>query len=174
MSSTATQKKQNRWIVVLSIAIPLVVALLFGVKIPGAKPLTFLPPIYATINGITAILLITALWMIKTGKRNWHERLMKTCLILSALFLILYIAYHSTSTPTRYGGVGALRYFYYFTLISHILLSIAVIPLVLITYVRALGAQFDKHRKLAKIAFPLWLYVAVSGVGVYLLIAPYY
>ncbi len=167
-------KKQNRWIVVLSIVIPLAVALLFGIKIPNAKPLTFLPPIYATINGITAILLLTALWMIKTGKRKWHERLMKSCLILSALFLILYIAYHSTSNPTRYGGVGALRYFYYFTLISHILLSIAVIPLVLITYIRALGAQFDKHRKLAKIAFPLWLYVTVSGVAVYLLIAPYY
>lgn len=86
----------------------------------------------------------------------------------------MYIAYHMTTDSTSYGGGGVLRYVYFFILLSHILLSIAVIPLVLITYVRALAERFDKHKKIAKITFPIWLYVAVTGVIVYLMIAPYY
>ena len=86
----------------------------------------------------------------------------------------MYIAYHMTTDSTSYGGEGVLRYVYFFILLSHILLSIAVIPLVLITYVRALAQRFDKHKKIAKITFPIWLYVAVTGVIVYLMIAPYY
>jgi len=168
------EKKYNRWIVLLSIAIPLVVAILFGVKIPNVKPLSFLPPIYATINGITAIVLIGAVIAIKKGKRRLHERLMKTCIALSISFLGMYIAYHMTSDSTPYGGEGTLRYVYFIILISHILLSIGIIPLVLITYVRALSKRFDKHKKIAKITFPIWLYVAITGVVVYLMIAPYY
>lgn len=174
MNNTAAEKKYNRWIVILSIAIPLVVALLFGVKIPNAKPLTFLPPIYASINGITALLLIIGVRMIVTGKRKTHERLMKTCIGLSVAFLAMYMAYHMTSDATPFGGEGAIRYVYYFVLISHIVLSVGVIPLVLITYVRALAQRFDRHKKIAKITFPIWLYVAVSGVVVYLMISPYY
>ena len=86
----------------------------------------------------------------------------------------MYVAYHMTADSTKYGGEGMLKYAYFFILISHILLSIAIIPLVLITYVRALAQQFDQHKKLAKITFPIWLYVAVTGVVVYLMIAPYY
>lgn len=174
MNTSSTEKKYNRWIVILSISIPLVVAVLFGVKIPNVAPLSFLPPIYATINGVTALLLIIAVWMIKNGKRKSHEFLMKTCIGLSAAFLLMYIAYHMTSASTSYGGEGIIKYFYYAILISHILLSIGVIPLVLITYVRALAKRFDKHKKIARITFPLWLYVAVSGVIVYLMISPYY
>ncbi len=174
MSTTPVKKKYNRWIIVLSIAIPLLVAMLFRVKIPNAIPLTFLPPIYATINGITAVLLVVAVWMIKNKKRKTHELLMKLCIGLSALFLIMYLAYHMTSEATTYGGEGTIKYVYYFILISHILLSVGVIPLVLITYVRALAQRFDRHKKIARITFPLWLYVAVSGVLVYLMISPYY
>ena len=137
-------------------------------------PLRFLPPIYATINGITAILLIWAVLAIKKGNRSLHENLMKTAIGCSLAFLVMYIAYHMTTDSTSYGGEGVLRYVYFFILLSHILLSIAVIPLVLITYVRALAQRFDKHKKIAKITFPIWLDVAVTGVIVYLMIAPYY
>jgi putative membrane protein len=167
------EKKYKPWVVVLSIIIPLAVAVLFSVKIEGYDT-SFLPPIYATINAITAVLLIAGVFSIKNKKIALHKRLMSTAIVFSALFLVLYIIYHSTSDSTPYGGEGAIRYFYFALLISHILLSIVIIPLVLITYVRALAERFDKHRKIAKITFPLWLYVAVSGVVVYLMISPYY
>jgi putative membrane protein len=164
----------NKLITIISILLPLAVAALFGVRIPNVEPLSFLPPIYASVNGLTAILLVLAVVAIKKGNRILHERLMKTSLVFSMLFLVMYIAYHMTSDPTPFGGEGAIKFLYYFILISHIILSIAIIPLVLITYVRTLSNQFDKHKKIAKITFPLWLYVAVSGVVVYLMISPYY
>ena len=187
----------NKLIVAVSILVPVVVALLLFIKwendelifnmrmpnydpiilldnLPIVKPLTFLPPIYASINGLTAILLIISVQLIKKKKRKLHELLMKICIGLSLLFLVMYIAYHMTSDPTPYGGEGAIKYVYFFILISHILLSIAVIPFVLITYVRAITNDIVLHKKIAKITFPLWLYVAVTGVIVYLMISPYY
>lgn len=178
MEYSSVEKKYNKWIVVLSIAIPVVVAILFGVNLRklgyDVKPLSFLPPIYATINGLTALVLIVAVWAIKNGKQKLHENLMKFAIGLSVAFLAMYVAYHMTSDSTKFGGEGAIKYIYFFILITHILLSIAIIPLVLITYVRALAQKFDKHRKIAKITFPLWLYVAITGVVVYLMISPYY
>lgn len=168
-----TTKKYNKWIVVLSVAIPLLVAVLFKVKIDIELPV-FLPPIYASINAITAVLLMVAVWAIKNGKRILHERLMKTAIMCSVIFLVLYVLYHMTSDSTKYGGEGTVKYIYLFILLTHILLSIIVIPFVLITYVRAITGNFEKHKKIAKFTFPLWLYVAVSGVVVYLMISPYY
>ncbi|MDM9630438.1 DUF420 domain-containing protein [Robiginitalea aurantiaca] len=168
------ERQLNRWITVLSIAIPLVVVILFEVRIPGVEPLGFLPPIYASINGVTAILLLAALWAIKNGRQQLHQRLMTTCIGLSLLFLMMYVAYHMTSDSTSYGGDDWLRYVYFFILISHILLSIIVIPLVLRTYAKAYLRDFAGHRKMARITFPIWLYVAISGVVVYLMISPYY
>lgn len=173
-SASLDNKKYNRWIWVLSIVIPLAVAVLFSVRIPGVERLGFLPPIYASINALTAILLIAAVMAIKKGNRKTHEKLMKTCIVLSVLFLLMYVTYHMTSDSTSYGGEGVMRYIYFFVLISHIFLSIGVIPFVLITYVRALTGNFEAHRKIAKITFPIWLYVAVTGVIVYLMISPYY
>ncbi|MFN3640963.1 MAG: DUF420 domain-containing protein [Flavobacterium sp.] len=174
----AIEKKFNGLIIILSIVIPVVVAILFGVKLKdygvNVEPLTFLPPIYASINGITALLLITAVVAIKKGNRKLHERLMQTAIACSVVFLVMYVAYHMTSDSTPFGGEGTIRTIYFFILISHILLSIIVIPLVLFTYVKALAERFDKHKKLAKITFPIWLYVAVTGVVVYIMIAPYY
>lgn len=172
--NTSEEKKYNRLIWILSIVIPVAVAVLFGVKIPGVERLGFLPPIYATINGITALVLILAVVQIKKGNRKYHERLMKMAMMLSVLFLLLYIAYHMTSDSTKYGGEGAIMYVYYFVLITHIVLSIVVIPFVLITFVRGISGEFKRHKKIAKITFPLWLYVAISGVIVYLMISPYY
>lgn len=172
------EKKYNKWIIVLSIVVPLLVALLFGVNLRklgyDVKPLSFLPPIYATINGITAIVLIVAVLAIKNGKQKLHENLMKLAISLSVLFLGMYVAYHMTSDSTKFGGEGVVKYIYYFILITHILLSVIIIPFVLVTYVRALSKRFDKHKKIARITFPLWLYVAVTGVIVYLMISPYY
>lgn len=167
------EKKYRPLIIALSIVIPLVVAALFSVKIEGYDT-SFLPPIYATINGITAILLVWAVAAVKKGNRKLHERLMKVAIGCSVAFLLLYVVYHSTSESTAFGGEGAIRILYFFLLISHILLSIAIIPLVLITYVRAWAERFDKHKRIAKIAFPIWLYVAISGVVVYFMISPYY
>lgn len=171
---TQEEKKYSKWIVILSIVIPLVVAALFGIKIPNVEPLTFLPPIYATINGITAIVLLLAFWAIKNKKIALHERLMKTAILFSVTFLIMYVAYHMTSESTKFGGEGIIKYFYYVVLITHILLSIIVIPFVLITYVRAITKNFERHKKIARITLPLWLFVAISGVIVFLMISPYY
>ena len=175
MNTTNTiEKKYNIWIVLLSVAIPLVVAILFFVKIPNATPLPFLPPIYAAINGLTAVLLVLAVIAVKQRKLKLHEYLMKAAIGCSLLFLVMYVAYHMTTPSTKFGGEGNVKYLYYFILITHILLSIAIIPMVLITYVRALAERFDRHKKIAKITFPLWLYVAITGVVVYLMISPYY
>ena len=169
-----SERKYNKLIVVLSIAIPIVVAALFGIKIPNVEPLTFLPPIYAFINALTAVVLVTAFWAISNKKIKLHQRLMQFAIGLSVLFLAMYVAYHMTSDTTKYGGEGFLKYAYYIILITHIILSIAVIPFVLITYVRAITNNFEKHKKIARITFPLWLYVAVSGVLVFIMISPYY
>lgn len=168
------EKKFNRLITVVSVLVPIVVALLFGVKIPNVERLGFLPPIYASINALTAVLLVIAVWAIKNGKRDLHQKLMTTCIGLSLIFLVLYILYHMTSESTAFGGEGMVRYVYFFILISHIGLSIIVIPLVLKTYARAYLGKFESHMKLARITFPIWLYVAISGVVVYLMISPYY
>ena len=174
MSQPVSSKKYNRWIWILSVLIPVVVASLFNYRIEGVERLSFLPPIYASINGLTAILLVVAVIQIKKGNRKTHERIMKTCIGLSVLFLLMYIAYHMTADETKFGGEGVIRYVYYFILITHILLSIGVIPFVLVTFVRALRGDFERHRKIARITFPLWLYVAITGVAVYFMISPYY
>lgn len=168
------EKKFNKFITITSIIVPGVVALLFGVKIPNVEPLSFLPPIYASINGLTAVLLIIAVIAIKNGNRKLHQTLMTTCIALSLAFLVMYIGYHMTSDSTKFGGVGTIKYIYYFILITHIILSIAIIPLVLKTYSKAYLQKFQEHKKLAKITFPIWLYVAITGVIVYIMISPYY
>lgn len=178
MENRVLEKRYNRWIIGLSIIIPVIVAALFGVNLRkmgfDVEPLTFLPPIYATINGITALLLMAAFIAIRKKNIALHKVLMTTAIGCSVLFLLLYIAYHMTSDSTPYGGEGTMRLIYFSILISHILLSIVVIPFVLVTYVRGITNNIERHKKIAKITFPLWLYVAVSGVLVYLMISPYY
>ena len=178
MENNSIEQKFNKFIVAVSILIPVVVAALFSVRLKDfglhVEPMTFLPPIYAAINGVTAVVLVSGVIAIKDGNRKLHERLMTSAIMLSVIFLVMYIAYHMTSESTKFGGEGVIRYVYFFILISHIILSIVTVPLVLITYVRTLGERFDRHKKIAKITFPIWLYVAVTGVIVYLMISPYY
>ena len=167
-------KKYTPWVWILSIAIPIVVAILFLIKIPNVEPLTFLPPVYAFINAITAVFLTIAYIAIKRKKIILHERLMKISIGLSVIFLVMYVAYHMTSDPTPYGGEGIIKTVYYFILVSHVILSIGIIPLVLVTYVRAISKLFADHKKIARYTFPIWMYIAVTGVIVYLMISPYY
>lgn len=183
----ALEKKYRPWVIILSIAIPLVVAALFGIKIDGLDT-RFLPPVYATINGLTAVLLVMAVISIKKGNRKRHERLVTMAVFCSVLFLLGYVAYHITSDTTYFGdtnhdgqlsamekaNLGNSALVYYFLLASHIILSIGVIPLVMLTYLKGWSGNLRSHRKLAKVTFPLWLYVAISGVVVYLMINPYY
>ncbi|MGB0932783.1 MAG: DUF420 domain-containing protein [Lishizhenia sp.] len=173
------------WIV--SIAVPIVVALLFGIKIDGFDT-SFLPPIYASINAITALVLVSALYMIKKGNMPAHKRLMQFAIVLSLIFLVCYIIYHITSSSAIYGdtngngileeserlAVGSWRLVYLPLLITHICFSVIVIPLVMISYSFAWAGKFDKHKKWTRFAFPIWFFVAISGVIVYLMISPYY
>ncbi|MCL4122950.1 UNVERIFIED_CONTAM: hypothetical protein GTU68_009600 [Idotea baltica] len=178
MSNLVQEKKYKKIITILSIVIPLAVAALFGVNLRelgfNVEPLTFLPPIYASINGLTAVLLVAAVIAIKKGNKKLHEQLNTVAIGCSLLFLFMYIAYHMTSDSTKFGGEGTIRYIYYFILITHIILSVIVIPFVLTTFMRAKLGKFPEHKKIAKITFPLWLYVAVTGVIVYIMISPYY
>lgn len=189
---STVDKKFNMAIIIVSILIPSVVGLLFTVKLKDfgieTEPMLFLPPIYATINGLTAVLLVVAIIAIKNGNRKLHEKLMTTAIACSVVFLFMYVAYHMTTDSTKFGDinhngvldlgesakVASLRVVYFIILITHILLSVAIIPMVLVSYVRALAERYDAHKKIAKITFPLWLYVALTGVIVYLMISPYY
>lgn len=181
------EQKYKPLVVILSIVIPTVVAVLFNVSVDGVD-LTFLPPIYASINGITALLLILAVISIRKGNHVIHQKLMTAAVICSVLFLVMYVAYHMTSSSTIYGDVdgngersaaerlliGSSYYVYTFILLTHILLSLCVLPLVMMTYLKGWSNNLVSHKKWAKITFPIWLYVAITGVVVYLMISPYY
>lgn len=169
--SETEYKALRKWVIVISIIIPLAVAGLFGIKIEGID-FSFLPPIYAGINAVTAALLISALVAIKQKNLNWHRIFIHTSLVLSVLFLVAYVAYHMTSESTAYKGDYPILY--YSILISHIVLSIVVIPIVLFTYLFAWKGDVVRHKKWTRWAFPIWLYVAVTGVLVYVMISPYY
>jgi putative membrane protein len=178
MNNLAQEQKYKKLITGLSIVIPIAVAALFSINLKkmgfNVEPFPFLPPIYATINGITAITLIAAVVAIKNGNKKLHEQLNTFAIVCSLAFLLMYIAYHITSDSTKFGGEGVIKYVYYFILISHILLSIIIIPLVLTTYMYAKLGDFQRHKKIAKKTFPLWLYVAITGVVIYVMISPYY
>ena len=171
---TDPSRKYRKLITAVSILIPVVVAILFTVRLPNVAPLDFLPPIYASINALTALILVVAYIAILNKKIKLHETLMKIAIGLSLVFLVMYVAYHMTSEPTPFGGKGSIKALYYFILISHIVLSIIVIPLVLHSYVRAYLGDFEAHKRIVKYAFPVWLYVATTGVIVYIMISPYY
>jgi putative membrane protein len=174
------EKRARRFILLVSALIPVVVAILYVLPKPeDISPamstwLRRLPPFYATLNGLTALLLVAAFVAIRNKQVQLHRRLMTLCLAFSILFLVCYVIYHSTMPTTRFGGEGFIRSAYAFILVSHIVLSAAIVPLVLISYTRALAARYDRHRKIARITLPIWLYVAVTGVVVYLMISPYY
>ncbi|NVK65282.1 MAG: DUF420 domain-containing protein [Flavobacteriales bacterium] len=163
--------KAKKLIYAVSIIVPIAVAALFSLRIDGLD-FSFLPPIYAALNGATAVILVFALLAIKQRNMRLHALLIRTSLVLSLFFLLCYIAYHITSDPTPYGGEYGMVY--YPLLVAHIILSVAVIPLVLLSYLWAWTGDYNRHKKWTRFSFPIWLFVAVSGVVVYLMISPYY
>lgn len=177
VSSQSPYLKYVRWIWVISVAIPLVVAALMVLpKIGFTTGFNFgiLPHINALLNSATTVCLLLGLYFIKSGRESMHRASMITAFALSAVFLVSYVLYHSSAPSTPFGGEGWVRGLYFFILISHILLAIAVVPLVLMALFLALTRQISKHKRLVKVAYPVWLYVAVTGVTVYWMIKPYY
>ena len=134
----------------------------------------FLPLLNACINGSVFFVLILAFYAIKKGKRELHKKLMFLAVGLSIVFLLSYVFHHATHDTISFGGEGIVKYFYYFILITHIVLAIVIVPMVLISLSRAMQEKFPMHKKIARITLPLWLYVCLTGVIVYIMISPYY
>ncbi|HEY4290793.1 MAG TPA: DUF420 domain-containing protein [Puia sp.] len=184
-------RSYTRAIIIVSVAIPLAVA--FLILVPAAK-IDFgfnthvLPLFHAILNSSTAILLLASLYFIKNGRVRAHKTANLIAVVLSTVFLVSYVIYHASNPSTRFGDLnhdgllsdeekrlaGVARYVYYFILSTHIILSGIIVPFVLFTLQRAFQEKFDKHRRLAKITWPMWLYVAVTGVVVYVMVSPYY
>ena len=176
------QKKDSLFIpliIGLSIIIPIVVALLmlfptvFHIESENYD-FSSLPFFHAILNGSTAILLVIGFVLIKNKRTNLHKITMFSAFILSSVFLVSYVISKLTNAPVPFEGEGIIRYIYFFILISHILLSILVLPLALFSIYRGITGENDKHKSIVKYTFPIWIYVAITGVLVYILMAPYY
>ena len=170
------EQKANRVINVLSLAIPIAVAVLLGIrqKVDLGGWTTYLPHINGVINSLTAVLLLVGLYFIRQKNIVAHKRTMLTAFTLGSFFLVSYVLYHLTNESTPFGGQGWVRPVYYFLLISHIVLSVVVVWFVLRAVYFALSGQVLKHKQTVKWAYPIWLYVSITGVIVYLMIKPYY
>lgn len=176
----AVMKKNDRkatWLIgIFSVVVFAVVVSLGRIKLDvqlGFDPHVF-AKINAILNSLVAVLLVIALVAVKNGNYLLHKRTMITAMILSILFLVSYIAHHLFAGETKFGGEGALRYIYYVILATHIFLAAFILPFILFTAYRGLIAEWPGHKKLGKITWPIWFYVAVTGPVVYLLISPYY
>lgn len=175
-------KQSNRTvnvvIIILSVVVAGLVSVLARVTLSGAEHLPWdvhlQPKLHATLNSITTVLLLTGYFFIKRKNILAHRFSMVAAFFVSGLFLISYVIYHALTESTSFGGEGMLKWVYYIILISHIILAAVIFPLILMTIHRAWTNQIEAHKKLARWTFPIWLYVAITGVVVYLLIAPYY
>jgi putative membrane protein len=172
----ARDKETNLIINGLSIGIPVVVALLLMIRTKWdlGSWTRSIPHVIGLINTFTSLCLIIGIIAQRTKRIRLHQKMMTTAFCLGGVFLVCYVTYHMTNPSTKYGGEGVLRYIYYFVLLTHIILSLAVLPLVLRAFAWAVTGQIEKHRRVAKWAFPIWLYVSVTGVIAYLMISPYY
>lgn len=177
MVKTKSDKIVVPIIVALSILVPVLVLILIYLperyNFLGLATST-LPLFHAVLNASTAVLLLLGFFLIRKGNIKMHRNVMITAFFLSCIFLISYVISKISHEPIHYGGTGILRPIYFFILISHILLSAIIVPLVLFTMYRGLSGQYAKHKKIARWTFPIWLYVAITGVLVYLFMIPYY
>lgn len=166
----------DRLINILSIAIPIAVAILIGIqtRIPLGDWTKVLPHVIGFLNTTTALTLLVGFFAVKNKNIDLHRKSMGFAFVQGGIFLVLYILYHISNPSTPFGGQGIIRPVYYFLLISHIVLSIGVVRLVLLAIYHALTGDIQKHKAIVKWAFPIWLYVSVTGVIVYVLISPYY
>lgn len=178
MSKAINNKKVNTIIIIVSIVVAALVSVLAKISLAGAEHLPWdvyqQPKLHAILNSITAVLLLLGFWFIRKKMIKAHRFSMFSAFVVSGLFLVSYVIYHALTESTSFGGEGIIKPIYYFILISHIILAALIFPLILMTIHRAITNQIEKHKKLARFTFPLWLYVAITGVIVYLLIAPYY
>ena len=191
-NSSSRAEKRYYWIIgILSVLIPVVVALLLFMPKKmafGSGWIQFLPHLNGTINSATSVALILGFLFIKRKKIQLHRLSMIISFCLGSVFLVSYVIYHSSTQPTTFGDlngngileqhelfeIGLLRELYLFILISHIILAAIVVPFVLLAMYYGLSNKLAKHRKIVKYTFPIWLYVSISGVVVYLMISPYY
>lgn len=177
MEGTLDKSKQyNKLIYGVGVALTIAVGVIYitpKIDMSGTW-MDHLPAVNATINGTVSILLLLGLVFVKRGNIQAHRKAMTTSILLSALFLVSYVSYHITHESTVFAGEGVIRNIYRFILLTHILFAMIITPLVLISFTRALSERFDKHRKIARITWPLWFYVSITGVIVYLMISPYY
>jgi putative membrane protein len=176
-------KKQDSFfvplIIALSIIIPIAVALLMlfpDVFHIESESIDFssLPFFHAILNGSTAVLLLTGFILIKNKKAKSHKVAMLSAFVLSSVFLLSYVTSKLTNSPVPFGGEGMIRYVYFFILVSHIILSIPVLPLALFSIYRGMTGEIEKHKSIVKYTFPIWMYVAITGVLVFVLMSPYY
>ncbi len=171
--------KKNAWgvvIILVSVAIPLVVSAILYMpqKAETGSWVKWLPHLNAVINTATSVALVVGYIFIKKNRPEIHKLSMLTAFALGTVFLISYLIYHSSVPGTSFGNPNPIRYLYYFFLLTHIVLSVTVVPLVLLALYHAIVKNFSRHKKIVRFAFPVWLYVSISGVIVYLMISPYY
>jgi putative membrane protein len=168
------EKKLNNIAYVVSAVVLLLVGAMRRYKIDLGVDFSFLPPFHASLNAITAVLLLLAFYFIKNKQIAQHRNMIYAAMVTSGLFLLSYVLYHFTTPETRYGGEGVMRSVYFFILITHVILAAAILPFILLTFNRAYTDQFERHKKMARWVFPLWLYVAITGPICYLMLKPYY
>ena len=168
------EKRLNLLAYVVSAAVLFLVVLMRRVKLEVGIDFRFLPPFHAALNAVTAVILLVAFWFIKRKNVQAHRRAIYAAMVCSAVFLLSYVLYHFTTPETPYGGEGWLRYLYFFFLITHVVLAAVILPFILLAFNRAYTGQFDRHKKMARWVFPIWLYVAITGPICYLMLLPYY
>ncbi|PIO48937.1 MAG: hypothetical protein CMR00_02330 [[Chlorobium] sp. 445] len=174
----ASEKTLSLIVYTLSLVVVSLVAFLIffpqALAFESGINVAYLPKFHAFINGTCAVFLVAAYLAIRSRNIALHKTLMVSTFVLSSIFLISYVIYHSQAPATKFGGEGLIRYVYFFVLITHIVLAAIILPLALFTIARSWRGEFDKHKKIARWTLPLWFYVAVTGVLVYVMISPYY
>lgn len=171
--------KDNMWnkiIAVIALVLPLVVAVLYYMPKSGepGELVRAIPFFNAVVNGCTFVLIAAGIVAVKSGKKQVHRTFMLSAMVMSVIFLLGYVTYHAQVESTPFGGEGAIRTIYFTILISHIVLAAIIAPLVLVTVYKAVKGDFETHKKWARITYPIWLYVSITGIIVYAMISPYY
>ncbi|MBK9337130.1 MAG: DUF420 domain-containing protein [Lewinellaceae bacterium] len=172
--SIRLEKRLNNIAYMVSGLVLFLVVLMRRVKFDVGIDFSFLPPLHASLNALTSVILLVAYSFIRKKQVVAHRRSIYAAMVCSALFLLSYVLYHFTTEETRFGGEGAVRYVYFFILITHVVLAAVILPFILLTFTRAYTGQYERHKTMARWVFPLWLYVAITGPVCYLMLKPYY
>jgi putative membrane protein len=168
------EKKLNRLAYVVSAVVLLLVGMMRRYKFDLGVDFSFLPPFHASLNALTAVILMIALYFIKNKQVENHRKSIYAAMVCSGLFLLSYVLYHFTTPETKFGGEGFIRTIYFILLLTHVVLAAVILPFILLTFNRAFTGQYERHKKMARWVFPLWLYVALTGPICYLMLRPYY